>query len=274
MPTSSRPLIDTYRNCARRPANASSTRAPPPPPSSRRPRGAPPATARSARLKPRRIPGPKTRESSIPSDSSRAPPDAGEHRRSVLDAGRRGAGRPAVALQFPGMGPTARRLRLRQAVLLRRRLFTGDLRATGDVVVDQLPPLRRCGFRRRAAARRPASTPRSATLLAVRRHYQGHAGAGADAWFAAVAARRPSRPPSPAIRLHARHDARLKISTRVAQRRCRCCAKPAEDHAGTIVQATSLGVEGMVITDLIARHACPSRWPRWTPASCTPRRWR
>jgi phosphoadenosine phosphosulfate reductase len=28
----------------------------------------------------------------------------------------------------------------------------------------------------------------------------------------------------------------------------------AEDHAGHIVQATSLGVEGMVLTDLIARH--------------------
>ena len=31
----------------------------------------------------------------------------------------------------------------------------------------------------------------------------------------------------------------------------------AEDHAGRIVQATSLGVEGMVLTDLIARHGLP-----------------
>jgi len=31
----------------------------------------------------------------------------------------------------------------------------------------------------------------------------------------------------------------------------------AEDHAGCIVQATSLGVEGMVLTDLIARHGLP-----------------
>jgi phosphoadenosine phosphosulfate reductase len=31
----------------------------------------------------------------------------------------------------------------------------------------------------------------------------------------------------------------------------------ARDHAGTIVQATSLGAEDMVITDLIARHALP-----------------
>ena len=34
-----------------------------------------------------------------------------------------------------------------QAFLLRRRLgFAGDLRATGDVLVDQLQPLQRCGF--------------------------------------------------------------------------------------------------------------------------------
>lgn len=31
----------------------------------------------------------------------------------------------------------------------------------------------------------------------------------------------------------------------------------ATDHAGTIVQATSLGAEDMVVTDLIARHALP-----------------
>jgi phosphoadenosine phosphosulfate reductase len=31
----------------------------------------------------------------------------------------------------------------------------------------------------------------------------------------------------------------------------------AEDHAGRVVQATSLGVEGMVLTDMIARHGLP-----------------
>jgi len=31
----------------------------------------------------------------------------------------------------------------------------------------------------------------------------------------------------------------------------------AEDHAGRIVQASSLGVEGMVLTDMIARHKLP-----------------
>ncbi len=34
-----------------------------------------------------------------------------------------------------------------QAFLLRRRLgFKGELRATGDVLVDQLPQMQRCGF--------------------------------------------------------------------------------------------------------------------------------
>ncbi len=34
-----------------------------------------------------------------------------------------------------------------QAFLLRRRLgFTGEIRATGDVLVDQLEQMRRCGF--------------------------------------------------------------------------------------------------------------------------------
>ena len=33
-----------------------------------------------------------------------------------------------------------------QAHVLRRRGFAGDLRATGEVLVDQLVQLRRCGF--------------------------------------------------------------------------------------------------------------------------------
>lgn len=33
----------------------------------------------------------------------------------------------------------------------------------------------------------------------------------------------------------------------------------AEDHGGSIVQASSLGVEGMVLTDMIARHRLPIR---------------
>ena len=54
------------------------------------------------------------------------------------------AGRGAVALHFAkwtdGRGYS-------QAVLLRARLgYTGDIVATGDVLADMLPLLRRCGF--------------------------------------------------------------------------------------------------------------------------------
>lgn len=54
-----------------------------------------------------------------------------------------------------------------------------------------------------------------------------------------------------AIELHARktrgHDARVAHAVALLR-------EAAEDHAGRIVQSTSLGVEGMVITDIIARH--------------------
>ena len=46
----------------------------------------------------------------------------------------------------------------------------------------------------------------------------------------------------------------------------------AQDHRGSIVQATSLGAEDMVVTDLIARLHLASRSARWKRASCTRRR--
>jgi uncharacterized protein (DUF934 family) len=53
-------------------------------------------------------------------------------------------GQPAVLLNFPKW--TDGRA-YSQAVLLRGRLkFTGDIVATGDVMVDMLPLLQRCGF--------------------------------------------------------------------------------------------------------------------------------
>lgn len=54
------------------------------------------------------------------------------------------AGRRAVLLKFPKW--TDGRA-YSQAVLLRGRLkFTGEIVATGDVLVDMLPLLQRCGF--------------------------------------------------------------------------------------------------------------------------------
>jgi len=63
-----------------------------------------------------------------------------------------------------------------QAFLLRARLgFTGEIRATGDVVVDMLPLLRRCGFdavQLRADQNRQTAL---ATLDQFPGHYQGDA---------------------------------------------------------------------------------------------------
>jgi phosphoadenosine phosphosulfate reductase len=57
-----------------------------------------------------------------------------------------------------------------------------------------------------------------------------------------------------AIELHARktrgHDARVAHAVALLR-------EAAEDHAGRIVQSSSLGVEGMVLTDMIARHRLP-----------------
>ncbi len=64
----------------------------------------------------------------------------------ALAEGREGGlhGVPAIALSFPKW--TDGRA-YSQAVLLRQRLgFAGELLATGDVLVDMLPLLQRCGF--------------------------------------------------------------------------------------------------------------------------------
>lgn len=63
---------------------------------------------------------------------------------NVLSAAAAVAAAPAIALHFPKW--TDGRA-YSQAVLLRSRLgYRGPLIATGDVVVDMLPLLRRCGF--------------------------------------------------------------------------------------------------------------------------------
>jgi uncharacterized protein (DUF934 family) len=79
-----------------------------------------------------------------------------------------------------------------QAVLLRGRLrFEGEIHAQGDVVVDMLPLLRRCGFDavRLRADQAPETAQRMLGSLPAPfpRHYQGDA-AGAKPVFAAVAA--------------------------------------------------------------------------------------
>jgi len=89
---------------------------------------------------------------------------------------------PLVVLDFPKW--TDGRA-YSQAVLLRGRLrYAGEIRAVGDVVVDMLPLLRRCGFD--AAQLRADQDPETAdrTLgFFPRGHYQGDA-TGAKPRFA------------------------------------------------------------------------------------------
>lgn len=60
-----------------------------------------------------------------------------------------------------------------------------------------------------------------------------------------------------ASRAVARHARRTRgFDARVAHA-VALLREAAEDHAGRIVQASSLGVEGMVLTDMIARHRLP-----------------
>lgn len=62
----------------------------------------------------------------------------------VLALGERLRGTTVIALQFPKW--TDGRA-YSQAVLLRSRLrYAGEIRATGEVLADMLPLLRRCGF--------------------------------------------------------------------------------------------------------------------------------
>lgn len=90
--------------------------------------------------------------------------DPSEHAQAV-------AGAPAIVLQFPKW--TDGRA-YSQAVLLRSRLrYRGEIRATGEVVADMAPLLRRCGFD--SAALRADQDPQIArrALGLVPAHYQG-----------------------------------------------------------------------------------------------------
>jgi uncharacterized protein (DUF934 family) len=53
------------------------------------------------------------------------------------------AGMESITLHFPKFSDGRA---FSQAVILRRRGFTGDIRAIGDVLIDQLTQMQRCGF--------------------------------------------------------------------------------------------------------------------------------
>lgn len=70
-----------------------------------------------------------------------------------------------------------------QAFVLRRRGFGGDIQARGDVLIDQLEQMRRCGFSS-AVLRVDQDAAHGHTLLThYSQHYQGDA-SGAKPLFA------------------------------------------------------------------------------------------
>jgi uncharacterized protein (DUF934 family) len=76
-----------------------------------------------------------------------------------------------------------------QAVLLRLRLrYAGEIRATGDVLVDMLPLLRRCGFDAVQLRADQDTGIAQRTLGLFPGHYQGDAAGGRPAPFSEYAA--------------------------------------------------------------------------------------
>ncbi len=104
---------------------------------------------------------------------------------NVLTLGERLQGVDSIALQFPKW--TDGRA-YSQAFLLRARLkFAGEIRATGDVVVDMLPLLRRCGFDAVQLRADQDAAVALSTLGQFPGHYQGDV-AGGRPLFAGLAA--------------------------------------------------------------------------------------
>ncbi|WP_375288865.1 DUF934 domain-containing protein [Sphingomonas sp.] len=68
------------------------------------------------------------------------------------------------------------------ARILREAGYTGELRAAGDVLVDQLPHMRRCGFDSFAPEAPIDSETLKRSLERYDHHYQGAADAAAPIW--------------------------------------------------------------------------------------------
>lgn len=135
-----------------------------------------------------------------------------------------------------------------QARLLRSRMaYRGRVRASGDVMVDMLPLLQRSGFDEVQLRPDQSETDARRALQFFAGHYQADVAQPARS----VQDQTTAPPAGSAIARHARktpgHEQRVAQSITLLR-------AAALAHPGRIVQATSLGVEGMVITDLIARH--------------------
>ena len=132
------------------------------------------------------------------------------------------------------------------ALLRERYGFTGELRAIGDVLRDQLFYLARVRLRRlRAARRRRSARRRSRASTTSRDALPGHG----------------RRTPLPLFRTPRRRDARRRDDAsrkRVDARATRCSRGIATNHSPAAL-ASSFGAEDMVLIDLIARDGAADR---------------
>jgi len=147
-----------------------------------------------------------------------------------------------------------------QAVQLRRRhSYSGILRATGDVLVDQLPQMLRCGFNEAVLA--PGQSPEVAQRVLQSyqhhtAHYQGDV-RQTQPLFARSAADTPTSPASAtsgqAVRVYAKASPTFAAKLAHTEELLRQAAA----QYTPLTQASSLGAEDVVMTHLLARLQLP-----------------
>ncbi len=154
------------------------------------------------------------------------------------------AGVTRIDLQFPAF--TDGRA-YSQAYLLRRRAgFAGEIRATGDVLLDQLAQLRRCGFD--AAVLRADQDPSLAArpLAAIGEHYQGD-----------IAQPLPHFARAPRALSNTDFASKLEHTKGVLRSAATQFAPDTSSGVPRLTLACSLGAEDMVLLHLVHTLALP-----------------
>lgn len=146
-----------------------------------------------------------------------------------------------------------------QAVQLRRRHgYSGTLRATGDVLVDQLPQMLRCGFNEAVLA--PGQSPEVAQRVLQNyqhhtAHYQGDAlqtqplFARKASTTSATASPASATSSGQAVRVYAKASPTFAAKLAHSQ----ALLRQAATQYTPLTQASSLGAEDVVITHLLAQ---------------------
>ena len=198
-------------------------------------------------------------------------------------------GRPAAARRWwccssrsgPTAAPTAR-----PGCCARATASQGEVRAIGEVLVDMLPLLQRTGFD--AVQLRPDQSIDAAerALGFFPGHYQGDVPQPRPLFARDLARRSAGRSRDGAELFagqgHLMHERHRPVcprhrGLRRARGPCRggAAERPPPSMPAASCRPPAWAPKTWCVTDLIARHGLPiAGRARWTPASCTPRRWR